>query len=138
MKARQLTFGLFGWIVLNDSLDCVAQLLMKSGLAHTAVAAIHIDTALAFLGRCAASPLVWVGIAIYAFNFLTWIVILSRLDVSVAVPLASTNYVLLPFLAMLVLHEQVGPWRWAGILLIAAGIYCVSRSAPPEPQAAHP
>ena len=128
MKPRQLTLGIFLWIVLNDCLDSIAQLCMKSGLSHIGIDTVTFYNATAFFHRSATSPLVWMGILIYALNFLTWIIVLSRLDVSAAVPLTSTNYIVLPLLAMVVLHEHMNLGRWLGILLIVAGMSCVAHS----------
>lgn len=128
MKGHRLTVGTFLWIVLNDSLDSIAQLCMKSGLSRTGIDTVTLQNAAAFLHQSAASPLVVGGISIYALNFLTWMIVLSRLDVSAAVPLTSTNYIVLPLLAMALLHEHVSLARWLGIFLIVGGMYCIFHS----------
>jgi drug/metabolite transporter (DMT)-like permease len=74
------------------------------------------------------SYLVWIGILMYTFNFFLWILILSKLDLSTAVPVASTNYVILPVLAVIFLHENISVLRWVGIFFIMLGIHFVSKS----------
>jgi len=110
LKSSQLPIFLF--IVLNDLLDTTAQLLMKKGLGPTDP---HI-------------LLFWVGLGLYLSNFILWMSILSTIDLSVALPLASAGYILIPIAAIFFLHEFVPPLRWLGLVLIVLGIYFVSRS----------
>ena len=128
MTPKALTLKIFLAIVLNDISDSVAQLLMKKGLLTTGIQSVHFQNIPEFLSRNAGSPLLWLGILIYAANFFIWMVILSKVDLSVALPVGSTSYVFIPMLAVLFLKESVTPVRWLGILLIVLGVYCVSRS----------
>ena len=108
---------------------------MKQGLTRTGITVIHPATALDFVIRNAASPLVWLGIFLYALTFFIWIVVLSHVDLSIAMPLASTSFILIPVIAMIFLHESVAPARWAGIFLIILGIRLVSKSRQEIPAA---
>ena len=115
MRRNDLTLKVFLFCVMNDCLDSVAQVFMKKGIGHFPEAW--------YLG---------IGIALYALNFLLWIGILSRLDLSTAVPIASTNYIILPILAMFFLGEHIGLLRWIGIAFIILGIHFISKSAPSQ------
>ncbi|MFA6600129.1 MAG: EamA family transporter [Candidatus Omnitrophota bacterium] len=134
MKKNRLTWSILLLIVTNDTCDSLAQLLMKKGLVAPA-GSLGFHEIFGFLSHNAGSWMVWLGVLIYTLNFLIWIAVLSRLDLSIAVPVASTNYITLPILAMIFLHEQVSWLRWAGIALIIAGIHFVSKSARLEPAA---
>lgn len=129
MKTNGVTWKIFFLIVLNDFADSAAQLMMKKGLIQAPMDAGWADAA-RFVAANASSFLVWAGVLIYALNFLIWIVVLTRIDLSLAVPLASTNYLTLPFFAIFFLKENVTPLRWAGTLLVALGIHLLSKSAP--------
>jgi drug/metabolite transporter (DMT)-like permease len=115
-KINQLTFKIFLFIIINDLLDTSAQLLMKTGVHHLFNFGNH-----DFL-------LFWTGMAIYLSNFFLWMNILSKIDLSVALPLASSSYILIPIAAILFLHEFVPPLRWLGLILIVLGIIFVSQS----------
>ena len=130
MFKNQLTWKIFSAILLNDVADSFAQVFMKRGLLHAEVGILGVHAVGTFISKNASSPLLWLGIAIYAANFFLWIAILSRVDLSVAVPLGSTLYVLVPLFALIFLHERVSPLRWLGILFIIGGIFFISRSAP--------
>ena len=74
------------------------------------------------------SPLVWTGALLYLLSTVTWLVVLSRIDLSVAYPMGSMNYVLVVLLSATLLDENVGLLRMAGLGLILVGILVVARS----------
>ena len=136
-KTGKLTLKIFLAVVLNDFLDGIAQVLMKKGLVETIGFPLGGRELVSFIVHNAASPLMWAGIFLYALNFFLWIGILSHIDLSLAIPLGSTAYFVIPLLAMVFLHEKIKLLQWAGILLIVAGMYVLSKSKslspPPRP-----
>jgi len=127
-KIKQLPLKIFLLIVISDLLDTNAQLLIKKGLGLTDLSSIT-----SFFQHLInfANPdifLFWIGLMIYLFNFFLWMNILSKTDLSVALPLASFSYILIPIAAILFLHEFVPPTRWLGLVFIVLGIYFVSQS----------
>ena len=128
MTKKALTLKVFLAIVMNDISDSLAQLLMKKGLSNTGVDFLHFQNIGDFFSRNASSPLLWLGILIYASNFFIWMIILLKVDLSIALPVGSSSYALIPLLAMIFLKESVPPLRWLGILLIIAGVHFVSKS----------
>ena len=131
MKTSHLTFKIFCLIVLNDIVDTIAQLIMKKGLIHTGISSVGLGNIAEFATRNASSAIVWLGVLVYILNFFIWIVILYKIDLSIAMPVGSTSYIFVPIAAMLFLHEHVGLMRWAGILCIILGIQFVSQSKRP-------
>jgi len=125
---KSLSWGVFFMIILSDAVNGVAQVLMKKGLP-AGMDLFSVGGLGNFLSRSASSELVWAGIILYASNFFLWMLILSRLDLVIAIALASTSYLILPILSIAFLHEKVSLVRWAGIALIMLGVYFVSRSS---------
>ena len=117
---KALTWKIFLVILVSDTFDSLAQLFMKKGLSQTG---IHL-----FPFPNAASPFLWLGILVYASNFFIWMIVLSRVDLSIALPVGGTSYALVPLLAILFLHESVRPLGWLGIALIILGILFISKS----------
>ncbi|MDE1920494.1 MAG: hypothetical protein KGJ09_01800 [Candidatus Omnitrophica bacterium] len=115
-KVNQLTLRILLFLVANDLLDTAGQLLMKKGIVHP------------FNFACPDAFLFWLGLAIYISNFFLWMNILSKVDLSVALPLASSSYILIPVAAVVFLHEYVPPLRWLGLAAIVVGIYFVAQS----------
>jgi drug/metabolite transporter (DMT)-like permease len=132
VKNNRLTFKIFALIVLNDVIDTIAQFFMKKGLNVTGIDSVTLGNVWEFILRNGSSGLVWLGILIQALNFFVWIVILYKIDLSIAMPVGSTSYIFVPIVAALFLHENVSPLRWLGILLIVMGIHFVSKSKTPE------
>ncbi len=131
MKKSHLTIKIFLLIVLNDIGDTIAQLVMKKGLINTGISCITLGNFAEFAARNASSLLVWIGILVYVLNFFIWIVILYKVDLSIAMPVGSTSYIFVPLAAVLFLHEHVSPLRWIGVLCIVLGIHFVSQSKKP-------
>jgi drug/metabolite transporter (DMT)-like permease len=127
---KKLTFNIFLLIIANDLVDTLAQLLMKKGVLSAGMTDIWTHNMFEFMHKGAVSPVLWLGIAVYALNFFLWIFILARADLSVAMPVGSFCYIFIPMAAVIFLHESVSPVRWIGILFIILGINFVARSVP--------
>jgi drug/metabolite transporter (DMT)-like permease len=70
----------------------------------------------------------WLGLISVALTFVLWSTILSKIDLSVAVPVASFSYILIPIASIIFLHEKISALRWSGIFFILAGVIVVSLS----------
>lgn len=120
---------MFIMIVATDIGESIAQTFMKTGLNTIGINNITLSNLGEFALKSAASVYVWLGLFVFILNFFIWITILSRIDLSVAFPVGSTSYILVPILAMIFLHETISPLRWVGIALIIIGIHFVAKSA---------
>ena len=132
MKKNALTLKVLLAILVCDITSGAAQLCMKKGLTLTGIDFVNHSNILDFVFRNACSPMVWLGILIFILTFFLWIVVLSRVDLSVAIPLSAANYVIIPTLAMIFLKEQMPPLRWIGIFVIITGVFFISKSARPQ------
>ncbi len=83
---------------------------------------------LGMAARVVSNPWVLLGVAFQASFFGMYLVLLSRADVSKVLPMTAMDYIVVSFLAPLLIAETITPARWAGILLIVAGVTMVSRS----------
>ena len=79
------------------------------------------------------------GVALEAAFFVTLLVLLSRSDVSFIWPLTAMGFVLTTLTAKYLLHEEIPPMRWLGVLLImlGAGLITFTEKAK-EPKATGP
>ncbi|MCL5291362.1 MAG: EamA family transporter [Actinobacteria bacterium] len=116
-------------IVFGVSLAVGGQFMLKTGMDKvgrfeagdfTYYRAMFIKTFL--------EPRVLIGLALYVISSISWLVVLSRVDLSYAYPLAALGYVAAIIIAWLVLKEPVGMARWFGAFLIAVGVIFISRS----------
>lgn len=73
----------------------------------------------------ATSPHVVGGLALYGIGAVLWLVVLSRVPLSMAYPLVSLGFVFVALLSWGVLGEALPLMRIAGISLIFAGVVLV-------------
>ncbi|MCX7717157.1 MAG: DMT family transporter [Candidatus Sumerlaeaceae bacterium] len=106
------------------ALGFTGQTLIKAGLNQVQVAnhsgfdwMLHAYTNLRVI---AGGLLVGIG-------FLLWIAVLSRLDLSQAMPMLAITYVPWLIIARVALKENVTLAQWVGVVLISVGVYLVLR-----------
>ena len=74
------------------------------------------------------NPYVFLGITCFGFSAITWLVVLSRFELSFVYPLVSVAYILVAIASYLFFHESVTLIRWLGIAVIVFGVFLISRS----------
>lgn len=82
------------------------------------------------VARAVANPWLILGVVLQASFFFIYLVLLSRADVSLVLPLTAIDYIVVAVLAQYMLGEIVTPVRWAGMGLIVAGVGLLSRTGP--------
>jgi len=76
------------------------------------------------------SPLVLAGVSLLIVWVISRMALMSWADLSYVLPITSIGYVLSVLAGKIFLAEHVSPTRWAGTLLIVAGMIVVSLTAP--------
>lgn len=77
------------------------------------------------IGRALADRQLWMGVALMVLSFFAFITVLSWAAVSLVVPATAVNHIVGPLGAKIMLKERVSKTRWAGVLLVAAGVVLV-------------
>ena len=72
--------------------------------------------------RLSRRPLLAYAFLCMAMSFFAFMLLLSVADLSFAVPATAASYVLETILAKLILKERIDYRRWAGAVLVAAGV----------------
>ncbi|MDP3791679.1 MAG: EamA family transporter [Candidatus Omnitrophota bacterium] len=116
-------------IIIKDTIESFGDLFFKMGTLSTGISNVTMANVLEFASRVTSNPWLWVGVILYLANFFLWIALLSRVDLSIAFPMSSLTYIIVPFLAIAFLQEKVAPIRWAGILFIIIGVSLSGRAA---------
>ena len=70
----------------------------------------------------------WLGLALFGISSVFWLVVLSRVSLSIAYPLVGLSYIVVVFISRFFLHEHVPPIRWVGVCVIAMGIALIGIS----------
>jgi multidrug transporter EmrE-like cation transporter len=128
-KKGNLTM-LIALILLSVTLAAVAQLTLKHGMngVNDQLAPARFGVDLRSLRVLIATPAIYAGLFLFGLSALVWLVVLSRASLSFAYPFAALTYVLILLFDLFILDETVPPLRWAGVALIVAGIFLVSRT----------
>ncbi len=70
-------------------------------------------------------PWMWAGVTLMGIAFFSLLIVLSRENVSLVVPVTALSYAAGALGGKLFLGEQVTPRRWAGVLLVCVGVTVV-------------
>lgn len=108
-------FAVGGQLTLKTAMDSVGRIGKTSQVGDT-------------LLRAMKEPLLWLGLALFGISALFWLVVLSRVRLSVAYPIVGISYILIVLLARFRLHEHVPALRWVGVSVIALGIAIIGFS----------
>ncbi len=78
--------------------------------------------------RAISNPWLIFGVVLQASFFFIYLLLLSREDVSLVLPLTAIDYIVVAVLAQYMLGEAVTVVRWAGMGLIVGGVALLSRT----------
>jgi len=81
---------------------------------------------LQFLGRAIRNCWFWAGVTVMAVSFYSLLVLLSWEPISFVIPASALSYVVGTLGAKYILGEQVSIARWAGVVLVCAGVALVA------------
>jgi drug/metabolite transporter (DMT)-like permease len=127
MKSETARLRLKTWIftaivVLSNPFG---DFFLKRGLPDSA----HLSSPLEYIGALF-QPWVALGVALLIVWQLSRMALLSWADLSYVLPVTSVGYVVVALIGKVLLHEVITGRRWAGIVLIMAGVALVSGSTP--------
>ncbi|WP_236175595.1 4-amino-4-deoxy-L-arabinose-phosphoundecaprenol flippase subunit ArnE [Pseudomonas pseudonitroreducens] len=96
-------------------LTCMGQLAQKFAVESWRDAPLGIAAKLF-------SPWLLLAVACLGGSLLLWLLVLQRLDVGVAYPMLSLNFVLVTLLAGRLFGERIDARHWFGVALIVGGV----------------
>jgi drug/metabolite transporter (DMT)-like permease len=117
------------FILITVFANAAAQILLKKGMTLEGGGGL-LATNSPFITMLAAAvkPAVLLGMALYVVAMGSHLVVLSKLDVSVAYPLLSLAYVVVATYAFFILNEPISYERVAGLLFVCVGIWLIAAS----------
>lgn len=81
---------------------------------------------LQFLGRALRNGWFWAGVPLMAISFYSLLLLLSWEPISFVIPASALSYVVGTFGAKYILGEEISVARWAGVILVCAGVALVA------------
>ena len=97
----------------------VGDSLLSRGMSQVGQVDLH---HLGLLWHALFNPFVDAGIVLLIGFFACYTAALSWADLTFVMPATAFGYVVIALLGRFWLHEQISPYRWAGILLITVGV----------------
>ena len=115
-------------LVISIGLAIVGQLAMKAGMnkvtdkyGELQVSDLkHPGTLIKRMFK--EGPWAIVGILLYAISAVFWLIVLSRVPLSVAYPVVAVGYVIVVLYSRFVFNEQVKWIAWVGLAFIVVGV----------------
>ena len=122
MKFAMLLFAIM--VVLQP----VGQILEKKGMGQ--IGSIggfsHLFNP-STLWRIATNPYVIAGVILSAIGLFLWLGVLSSMNVSYIYPFGAISYIILAFLAYIILGEPISTTKWFGIATIVIGAFLLNQ-----------
>lgn len=115
---------ILGGVLLNAA----AQLLLKAGTRVLGVIDPRHGALVSSALSVATQPYIIGGLVCYVVSVAVWIMALSRVEVSVAYPMLSLGYIVNALAAWWLFGEVLTPTKLAGMLIILAGVFVLSRA----------
>jgi drug/metabolite transporter (DMT)-like permease len=112
-----------GIVLLSVALGIVGQLTFKAAMNNLGALELSLDT----LIRMATSPLLLLGLVIYAASTGCWLLALMKADLSFAYPFLSLTYIGVLLGGSLFFHENITGGRIIGFAVIVIGLLIVAR-----------
>ena len=114
-------------ILASVILNCFAQILIRKGmLVNGELEKLH--SLIASIPRMLTNIYLWSAAICYIISILTWMIVLSKVEVSYAYPFLSIGYILATLIGYFWLAEQLSLIRVIGMIIICIGVFLISRS----------
>ena len=110
-------------ILLVTATAATAHILLKIGMNEVGeINSDSIKTPGILIKQLLSTPAILAAIPVYAVSNIGWLIVLSKLNLSVAYPFLASLYIFIPVLSMVFLSESLTPQHWTGIIVIGIGI----------------
>jgi drug/metabolite transporter (DMT)-like permease len=114
-------------ILLTVVLNTAAQLILKMGMEKIGVFSFAIENIVPVGLKLILSPFIMVGVLIYVFSLMMWLLVLSRAPVNIAYPMTSLAYIFNAIGAYYLFGEHLSYFQILGICLIILGVYFLAQ-----------
>ena len=116
----------FTMLLFKVILSVLGQILLKQGMNQVGEISGSFQQMAPKLIQALMNPFVVGGIGVYGSTTLIWLVVLSRIKLSVAYPMISLGYMFSILFSWLLFKEDVPKIRVLGAFVICIGVYLVS------------
>ena len=112
--------------------EATGLVLIRKGMMEVGeISTFNIKALFGIFLRMITNKTLILGVFFNAIYFGLFLTLLSWAELSFILPLTAVGYLMSGSFAQYFLMEQVSPLRWAGTLLIVAGVFLITKSAQP-------
>jgi multidrug transporter EmrE-like cation transporter len=115
------------FIFLTIAFTVAGQILVKQGMLEVGANPSQLSQFPGFLWRALTNPYVFLGFGSAFAASLTWIVAISRSELSFAYPFMGLPIVTVLTLSPIIFGETVPLTRWMGTVIVCVGIWIATR-----------
>ena len=116
-------------LIIAPVMGTIGQTLLKLGMLRVGKIRLStFDQIVKTIIQMIVVPEVLLAIPLYVAGFFLWLVILTKVDLSVAYPFLSLSYILIFLSSWLILGEEIVPIRWIGLGFVSIGLLFVGFS----------
>jgi drug/metabolite transporter (DMT)-like permease len=129
VQGNGIDLKILGLILFSVSCGVLGQAFFKTGMQGAKV-----ELGPQVIGHFF-KPAVAIGIVCYAVATTSWLVILSKIPLSLAYPMVSVSYLLVVLVGRYWFRETVTVSTWLGLMLICSGVVLIGMGNPSTPRA---
>lgn len=115
-------------ILLVVTTNVLGQLAIKQAMLTQGEIRLELKILPAIALHLFTTPMVILGLFLYATGAFLWMVILSRVELSLAYPMVSLSYVLIAFLSWQLFQEPMTMHKLLGTIVICLGVILITRA----------
>ncbi|MDD1728689.1 MAG: EamA family transporter [Methanospirillum sp.] len=112
-------------ILIAIVFSALGQVALKNGMLH--FGAVN-DLSIQGIISMFLNPYVLGGLCLYGISTIFWLVALSQKDLSYVYPFVALTICLVLVFSKYFFNEQIGPYRFAGIIVIICGLALLIKS----------
>ncbi len=115
-------------ILSSVALNAFAQLFIRQGMLKIGKINLNAEQIFNMIISVFTNIYLLAGMFSYGISIILWMVVLSKVNVSVAYPFLSVGYIITAVLAYFFFQEPLTLQKIAGILIICLGVFILARS----------
>ena len=115
-------------ILSSVSLNAFAQLFIRKGMLKIGSVSLAFDQLFNMVLAVFTNVYLLSGMFSYGISIILWMIVLSKVNVSLAYPFLSIGYIITTVLAYLFFNEPITFQKVLGIIIICIGVFVLTQS----------
>jgi len=111
-------------LAVTVALDTAVQMVWKSAVLAVPESAGFTET----IRTLTIQPMFYLLLTLFGVQFICWIIVLSKTDLSYAQPITALSFVSVAACSTVFFGEKIGVMRMAGIAMILVGVWLISNT----------